>query len=161
MWSNCVGCTTAVLRQPATSGVFIGKGRIDSGPRWVSPFVFTADYYIKGTLYFSDTRVLLTSTENGIVLPLTEKHHADARVEAVRLRRMMGSGLITDSFGEARWMGALENTRRSVSGIIHVRSMLTKDSFSLGDLKYKPFGVTPEPQVRTLILDGSFFSILL
>lgn len=33
--------------------------------------------------------------------------------------------------------------------------MLTKDSSSLGDLKYKPLGVTPEPQVKTLILDGT------
>lgn len=49
----------------------------------------------------SDTRVLLTATD-GKVTPLTENHHADARVEAIRLRKMMGTGLITDSFGEAR-----------------------------------------------------------
>lgn len=103
----------------------------------------------------SDTRVLVTATHNGNVIPMTEHHHPDARSEAVRLRRMMG-GLITDSFGEvryvhlpsyfylrtvhfgapARWMGALANTR------------------SLGDLKYKPLGVTPEPEVRTMLLEG-------
>lgn len=49
---------------------------------------------------------------------------------------MMGSSLVTDSFGEARWMGALENTR------------------GLGDLKFKPFGVTPEPEVRSKFLKG-------
>ncbi len=48
-----------------------------------------------------DTRVLLTSTDAGRVTPLTENHHAEARVESVRLRRMMG-GLATDSFGEVR-----------------------------------------------------------
>ena len=48
-----------------------------------------------------DTRVLLTSTDAGRVTPLTENHHAEARVESVRLRRMMG-GLTTDSFGEVR-----------------------------------------------------------
>ena len=49
----------------------------------------------------SDTRVLLTSTNTGRVTPMTENHHADARVESIRLRRMMG-GLTTDSFGEVR-----------------------------------------------------------
>lgn len=49
-----------------------------------------------------DTRVLLCSTNGGHVIPMTENHHADARVEAIRLRRMMGSSLITDSFGESR-----------------------------------------------------------
>lgn len=87
---------------------------------------------------YSDTRVLLTQTHDGKVVPMTEHHHPDARVEAVRLRRMMGSGLITDSFGEVRWMGALANTR------------------SLGDLKYKPLGVTPEPDVRTMLLEGAY-----
>ena len=49
----------------------------------------------------------------------------------------MGSALVTDSFGEARWMGVLENTR------------------SLGDFKYKPFGLTPEPEVRHRLLKGT------
>jgi hypothetical protein len=49
-----------------------------------------------------DTRVLLCSTNGGQVVPMTENHHADALVEAIRLRRMMGSSLITDSFGESR-----------------------------------------------------------
>jgi len=83
-----------------------------------------------------DTRVLLCSTKGGDVFPMTENHHADARVESIRLRRMMGSALIADSFGETRWMGALANTR------------------GLGDLQYKKFGVTPEPEVRTKLLEN-------
>jgi len=67
---------------------------------------------------------------------MTTKHHAGTPVESTRLRRVMGSGLVTDSFGEARWMGVLENTR------------------SLGDFKYKPFGVTSEPEVREKLLKG-------
>ena len=63
---------------------------------------------------YSDTRVLLTYTKNGDVIPMTENHHVDTRVEAARLRRMMGSGQSMDSFGEIRWMGALANTRRLV-----------------------------------------------
>ncbi|KAJ7125697.1 phosphatase 2C-like domain-containing protein [Mycena crocata] len=108
-----------------------------------------------------DTRVLLCSTDGGKVFPMTENHHADARVEAIRLRRMMGSSLITDSYGESRqvflvkpqsvalnvthysWMGALENTR------------------CLGDLRYKKFGITPEPEVRTKLLDGSEWAYLI
>ena len=74
---------------------------------------------------------------------MTTKHHAETPIESTRLRRVMGSALVTDSFGEARWMGVLENTR------------------SLGDFKYKPFGVTPEPEVRQRLLKGpllpSFF----
>lgn len=41
-----------------------------------------------------------------------------------------------NSCGMCRWMGALANTR------------------CLGDLKFKPFGVTPEPDVRNIILEG-------
>jgi len=67
---------------------------------------------------------------------MTENHHADAHVESIRLRRMMGSALIADSYGETRWMGALANTR------------------GLGDLQYKKFGVTPEPEVRTKLLEN-------
>lgn len=51
----------------------------------------------------SDTRVLLCSSQ-GDVFPMTENHHADARVESIRLRRMMGSALIADSFGETRYL---------------------------------------------------------
>lgn len=53
--------------------------------------------------FFRDTRVLLTAVDNGKVIPMTENHHPDTRIEAHRLRRNMGSGLITDSFGEARF----------------------------------------------------------
>ena len=68
---------------------------------------------------------------------MTTKHHAETPVESTRLRRVMGSALVTDSFGEGRWMGVLENTR------------------SLGDFKYKPYGLTPEPEVREKLLKGN------
>ncbi|TFY78880.1 hypothetical protein EWM64_g5134 [Hericium alpestre] len=86
--------------------------------------------------HVGDTRILLCATDHGRVLSMTENHRAESRIESIRLRRMMGTGLITDSFGDARWMGALQNTR------------------SLGDLKWKPFGVTPEPEIRTRILEA-------
>lgn len=74
---------------------------------------------------------------DGTVTQMTTKHHAETPVESTRLRRVVGSALVMDSFGEARWMGALENTR------------------SLGDFEYKPCGVTPEPEVREKLLKGN------
>jgi len=92
---------------------------------------------------------------------MTENHHADARIESIRLRRMMGSSVITDSFGESRWMGALTNTRWwgiSAGDAWNLPSL--HQQFSLGDLRYKRFGVTPEPEVRTKLLDGMPTSLL-
>ncbi|KAJ3854085.1 phosphatase 2C-like domain-containing protein [Lentinula lateritia] len=100
-----------------------------------TPF-FSANRLALTVAHCGDTRVLLCSTDGGRVFPMTENHHADARGESIRLRRMMGSSLITDSYGESRWMGALDNTR------------------GLGDLRFKKFGVTAEPEVRTKLLRG-------
>ncbi|KAJ4485999.1 protein serine/threonine phosphatase 2C [Lentinula aciculospora] len=100
-----------------------------------TPF-FSADRLALTVAHCGDTRVLLCSTDGGRVLPMTENHHADARGESIRLRRMMGSSLITDSYGESRWMGALANTR------------------GLGDLRFKKYGVTAEPEIRTKLLEG-------
>ncbi|KAF9455035.1 protein serine/threonine phosphatase 2C [Macrolepiota fuliginosa MF-IS2] len=97
---------------------------------------FSADKLSLTVAHCGDTRVLLSAVDGGTVFPMTENHHADAHIETIRLRRMMGSSLITDSFGESRWMGALVNTR------------------CLGDLQYKKFGVTPEPEVRSRLLNG-------
>lgn len=47
---------------------------------------------------------------NSLSLSFEQYHHPDDRSESERLRKM-GAGMITDSFGEARWMGALANTR--------------------------------------------------
>ena len=41
---------------------------------------------------------------------MTETHHADSHVESLRLRRMMGSSLITDSYGESRQDGFICGT---------------------------------------------------
>ncbi|KAF8761064.1 Glycoside hydrolase family 18 protein [Rhizoctonia solani] len=97
-----------------------------------SPF-FSSHLLSLTVAHCGDTRVLLCTTEGGSAYPLTETHHADARGEAARLRRL-GAGLVTDSFGEARWMGALANTR--------------------GDFRYKAFGVTPEPEITSKLLNA-------
>ncbi|WVO18090.1 hypothetical protein L204_105791 [Cryptococcus depauperatus] len=83
-----------------------------------------------------DTRVLLCQRPTGTVQLLTEKHHAESRVEAARLRRMGAGLLVSDSYGESRWMGAVENTR------------------GFGDGAFKASGVTAEPDVSTRVVDG-------
>ncbi|KIM47897.1 hypothetical protein M413DRAFT_439591, partial [Hebeloma cylindrosporum] len=64
-----------------------------------TPF-FSAQKLALTVAHCGDTRVLLCSA-NGQVFPMTETHHADSHVESIRLRRMMGSSLITDSYGES------------------------------------------------------------
>lgn len=84
----------------------------------------------------SDTRALLCHRPTGQALALTERHHADSRIESTRLRRMGADRLVADSFGESRWMGAIENTR------------------GFGDAEWKSSGVTAEPEVVTKVVDG-------
>jgi protein phosphatase PTC6 len=50
----------------------------------------------------SDTRILLCASHSGTACAMTENHRAEGRIESVRLRRMMGTGVIADSFGDVR-----------------------------------------------------------
>lgn len=94
------------------------------------------------SVHIGDTRMLLCPVADGHAIPLTNYHHPDDRSEAERLRRL-GAGLVTDSFGEARWMGALANTR------------------AFGDSKFKKAGVTSEPEIITQVLKGDDFSFII
>lgn len=94
------------------------------------------------SIHIGDTRMLLCPVTDGHAIPLTNYHHPDDRSEAERLRKM-GAGLVTDSFGEARWMGALANTR------------------AFGDSKFKKVGVTSEPEVITQVLKGDDFAFII
>ncbi|KAK0541382.1 Protein phosphatase 2C 6 [Tilletia horrida] len=93
-------------------------------------------------VHVGDTRILLCAKSNGEAIPLTNYHHPDAPAESERLRRV-GAGMVTDSFGEARWMGALANTR------------------AFGDSRYKRAGVTAEPEVITRIINGDDFAFII
>jgi len=99
-----------------------------------SSLFYNADNLLITVAHCGDTRAILCNTD-ATTQPLTANHHADERTEETRLRRV-GGGIVTDSFGDTRWMGALANTR------------------CLGDLQYKSFGVTPEPEVKTRIIEG-------
>ncbi|KAF9523621.1 phosphatase 2C-like domain-containing protein [Crepidotus variabilis] len=126
---------SSVDRAAETCGATASVAILQSLDAPATPFFSAKDLCIT-VAHCGDTKVLISAIEDGKVFPMTEKHHADGRVENKRLRKMMGSSLITDSFGESRWMGALQNTR------------------SLGDLQYKKFGITSEPEVRTKMLRG-------
>ncbi|KAG8761202.1 hypothetical protein FRC14_006251 [Serendipita sp. 396] len=102
-----------------------------------SPF-YSAEWLSITVAHCGDTRGLLCKTD-GKVIPMTANHHADERGESSRLRRV-GGGMVMDSFGDARWMGKLANTR------------------CLGDIQYRQFGVTPEPEVHTRVVRGDTVS---
>ncbi|KAJ9097278.1 hypothetical protein QFC21_004947 [Naganishia friedmannii] len=106
----------------------------------VQPF-YAAQKISLTTAHLGDTKILLCNKHTGKVEPLTEKHHAESRVETTRLRRL-GGQLITDSFGESRWMGAIENTR------------------SFGDGDFKPFGVTAEPEIKHRVMNGGDYAYM-
>lgn len=100
---------------------------------------FASQYVSLTTIHLGDTRFLLCPTADGRAVPLTTYHHPDEPTEAERLSRL-GAGVVTDSFGENRWMGTMANTR------------------AFGDADAKRFGVTPEPDVSTHILRGADFA---
>lgn len=100
---------------------------------------FESEYLSMTTIQLGDTRFLLCSAEDGRAVPLTTLHHPDDRGEAERLSRL-GAGIVTDSFGERRFLGTLANTR------------------AFGDAQAKRYGVTSEPEVRTLVLRGAQFA---
>lgn len=106
-----------------------------------APF-FSAQRVALTIAHVGDTRILLCPSHSGTACAMTENHRAEGRIESVRLRRMMGTGVIADSFGDVRWMGALENTR------------------SLGDLKWKPWGVTAEPEVKTKLIESPHWAFM-
>ncbi|EGG11162.1 uncharacterized protein MELLADRAFT_46948 [Melampsora larici-populina 98AG31] len=91
--------------------------------------------------HVGDTIALLCESITGKVVPITETHHPESRVESERLRRI-GTGLITDSFGESRWGGTLANTR------------------GLGDSRFKKLGVTGEPDIVKKLLKGDQWSFM-
>ncbi|SPO32700.1 related to protein phosphatase 2c [Ustilago trichophora] len=92
--------------------------------------------------HVGDTRVLLCTAKEGKAVPLTTYHHPDDQSESERLRKM-GAGMITDSFGEARWMGALANTR------------------AFGDSRFKKVGITVEPEIFSQVIRGSDYGFLI
>ena len=71
--------------------------------------------------------------------------------------------MVTDSFGEARWMGALANTRSfgdSMYKCVEARMFCCGQMLSLRPLCRKA-GVTAEPEVITQVLKGEDYSFII
>lgn len=102
-----------------------------------SPF-YSADWLSVTVAHCGDTRGILCRSD-GRTIPMTANHHADERGETSRLRRW-GAAMVMDSFNELRFMGSLANTR------------------CLGDIRFRQFGVTPEPEVHTHVAQGHTLS---
>ena len=102
---------------------------------------YSSEYLALTTIQLGDTRFVLCDAETGQAHPLTQLHHPDEPTELERLSRQ-GAGVVTDSFGEVRFMGTLANTR------------------SFGDTQTKRYGMTAEPDVHTHILRGSSFAFV-
>lgn len=100
---------------------------------------YSSQYVSLTTIHLGDTRFLLCPTSDGRAIPLTTMHHPDEPGEAKRLARL-GTRMVTDSFGEIRWMGTLANTR------------------AFGDGAAKQEGVTAEPEVQTYMVRGADYA---
>lgn len=92
------------------------------------------------TAHCGDTAILLVKAHSGTVERLTDDDHADNIGEAARLKHFRGA-LVQDSYGESRLLGQIANTR------------------SIGDAKYKSWGVTAEPHTRSSEIDGRNYSL--
>lgn len=104
----------------------------------VSPW-YSSEYVMLTTVHVGDSSFLLCSVADGLAVELTPLHHMDNPAEAERLSRL-GAGVITDSFGESRYLGTLANTR------------------AIGDANAKRYGVTAEPDVRSHVVRGADFA---
>lgn len=109
MRRNLVCCHSSLSRLPVNSILLCTKAIVNRGSLRVSSLA-QVQLLVKLMNLFRDTRVLLCSTSSGEAFPMTETHHADSHVESIRLRSMMGSSVITDSYGESRYAKC---TRRS------------------------------------------------
>ena len=100
---------------------------------------YDSEFVAVTSIHLGDTRFLLCSTADGTAVPLTRAHHPDEESESARLRRV-GAAVVTDSFGEVRFMGQVANTR------------------AFGDTAYKRLGVTAEPEVVSHVIEGDAFA---
>ncbi|EJD04167.1 protein serine/threonine phosphatase 2C [Fomitiporia mediterranea MF3/22] len=124
-----------VVHESKTCGATASVALLQSLDVPATPF-FAAETVALTVAHVGDTRLILCSRDGGHPLRMTHDHHAEAPGESARLRRWGSSRLVMDSFGETRWMGALANTR------------------GIGDMDYKQYGVTAEPEVTTKLLHG-------
>ena len=94
-------CYPSIFGSSFSPLLLIAEGGFDYCSRGVNDnSIFFMFKLITG--HRSDTRILLCSSHNGTAYAMTENHRVEGRMESVRLRRMMGTGVIADSFGDVR-----------------------------------------------------------
>jgi len=137
--------------------------------RQFSPPVSEYDF----TRNFSDTRVILCPADEGKPVAMTEAHHVRNFSCRSRCSLIGKQGRCSCGGNQTTaYDGVVANDRLfrglKVDGCppeyAKVRKITTSCPdrvlnllHSLGDLRYKRFGVTPEPEVRTKLLNGSWF----
>lgn len=85
--------------------------------------------------HVGDTRAILCDKE-GLAHSLTKDHHPSNPIESNRLRRLSSGLIMTDSFGEERFLN-FANTR------------------SFGDVSAKDVGITAEPEFSEFLIGDS------
>ncbi|CAI8508347.1 unnamed protein product [Pichia kudriavzevii] len=124
------------------------KGKvINSGSTCTSAFIYGIDWQ-DGDLnhYFYDEKVVsrlvvahvgdtraILCDKDGVARTLTKDHHPSNPIEAQRLRKLSAGLIMTDSFGEERYLN-FANTR------------------SFGDISAKNVGITAEPEISEWLI---------
>lgn len=85
--------------------------------------------------HVGDTRAILCD-KNGLAHSLTKDHHPSNPTESNRLRKLSSGLIMTDSFGEERYLN-FANTR------------------SFGDISAKNVGITAEPEISDYLIGNS------
>lgn len=127
-----------------------GERMVNAGSTCTSCFIYALDYEENDrNRYFyqddvlsrlvvaqvGDTRAILCD-KNGIAHSLTRNHHPSNPIEASRLRKYSTGLIMTDSFGEERYLN-FANTR------------------SFGDIIAKDKGVSAEPEILEYLIGDS------
>lgn len=128
----------------------IKRRLINSGSTCTSCFTYAVDwkegdnnhYFYQDNVvsrllvaHVGDTRAILCD-KNGIAHSLTKDHHPSNPTEATRLRKLSAGMIMTDSFGEERFLN-FANTR------------------SFGDISAKDVGITAEPEISEYLIGNS------
>lgn len=126
------------------------KNKVRSGSTSTSAFIYPLEWPEKSINrhYYEDevvSRILISHIgdthailcdKDGIARPLTKDHHPSNPIEARRLRKYSRGLIMTDSFGEERYLN-FANTR------------------SFGDVSGKDKGVSAEPEFTDLVIGSS------
>jgi protein phosphatase PTC6 len=128
----------------------LNKKLINSGSTCTSCFIYGLDwkkddrnhYFYQDNVisrlliaHVGDTRAIICD-KNGLAHSLTKDHHPSNPIESSRLRKLSAGLIMTDSYGEERFLN-FANTR------------------SFGDISAKDVGVSAEPEMTEYLIGNS------